>query len=308
MTAAAIVRPDFRAALALLAFLLLPCAQVVAQDLPKTDLWLANINANQPTSLAGPPVKINTTVGYNNQPHFSVDGNVIYYTREVTLPNGIAQTDIAAFNLRTRTTTMVNQTMESEYSPTPIPGRNALSVIQVEADQKQRLWAISLTNGEMELLLPDAEPVGYHAWMNDQQVAMFILGDSFDLYTAKLQEAGSSKVASNIGRTLRRHPENGDIIFVDKNTEPWKISIYHSVTNSIQTIMPLFPDSEDFTVDRNGAYWTGNGSKLYRRSPMDARWELITDFGAYGVRNISRLAISPANDKIMLTSEHQAAN
>ncbi len=53
----------------------------------------------------------------------------------------------------------------------------------------------------MELLLPDVEPVGYHAWVNDQEVAMFILGDSFTLQTARLNTAGTTLIADNIGRS-----------------------------------------------------------------------------------------------------------
>ena len=162
-----------------------------AQSLPATDLWLARIVHDLPSE----PVRINETSGYNNQPHFSADGSVVYYTREMPAEQGSAQTDIAAYDTGTRATTMVIQTPESEYSPTPIPGRNALSVVRVEPDQKQRLWAIDLADGQMELLLPDADPVGYHSWISRQEVAMFILGDSFDLYTARLGVAGSSPAA-----------------------------------------------------------------------------------------------------------------
>lgn len=68
--------------------------------------------------------------------------------------------------------------------------------------------------------------------------------------------------------------------------------------------MPLFPAGEDFTIDNHGNYWTGNGSRLYRRSPGDAKWELMADFSAMGISNISRLAISPADNRIALVSDH----
>jgi len=75
--------------------LLLFTQQVYAQGLPQTDIWLANINEGLP----GNVIKINPTTGYNNQPHFSVDGAVIYYTREMPGTDGEAQTDIAAYHL-----------------------------------------------------------------------------------------------------------------------------------------------------------------------------------------------------------------
>ena len=199
---------------------------------------------------------------------------------------------------------MVAGTAESEYSPTPIPGRNELSVIQVEPDQKQRLWSINIDNGEMKLLLPDAEPVGYHAWFNDHEVAMFILGESFTLHTASTGKSGSTEIADNIGRTIRKHPVSDEIVFVDKNSEPWQIAAYNPASKTTRSVMPLFPNGEDFTIDGNGNYWTGNDSKLYRRAPGDQRWELVADYSAKGVGSITRLAINPAGTKITFVGNH----
>jgi len=156
----------------------------------------------------------------------------------------------------------------------------------------------------MELLLPDVEPVGYHAWFSEGEVAMFILGESFTLNTASLDTNGSLEVAVNIGRTIRKHPGSNEIVFVDKNSEPWNIAAYQPAAKITRSIMPLFPAGEDFTIDGNGNYWTGNGSRLYRRAPGDERWELMADYSAKGVGNITRLAINPAGTKITFVGNH----
>jgi hypothetical protein len=271
----------------------------LAQGLPATDLWLTKIEKGVPVS----PLKISPQHGYNNQPHFSDDGSVVFYTREMP-GNDSAQTDIAAYDTKTSKTRMVNNTPESEYSPTPIPGRNAVSVIQADLKQKQYLYAIDVATGSMELLLPDVEPVGYHVWVNEREVAMFILGDSFTLQTARLGTAGTKQIADNIGRSLRKHPESGEILFVDKNTEPWKIAAYSPETKATRMVMPLFPGNEDFTIDSNGTYWTGNGSKLYQRRPTDSRWLLVADFSNAGVEKISRLAINLQSGQMALVSDN----
>jgi len=275
-----------------------------AQALPATDLWLAKIENGVP----GQPVKISQGNGYNNQPHFSENGSIIYYTREMPGDETTVQTDIAAFDTKTSITTMVNHTPESEYSPTPIPGRAAVSVIQTDLDQKQYLWAIDVENGDMELLVPDVEPVGYHAWVNDQEVAMFILGDSFTLQTARLNSPGTTLVADNIGRSIRRHPETNEILFVDKNREPWQIAAFDPEADIKRDVMPLFPASEDFSIDASGTYWTGNGSRLYKRSPDDSRWELMADYKNLGIDHISRLAINLKSNQIALVSDHVAVD
>jgi hypothetical protein len=271
-----------------------------AQSLPGNDIWLASIDNDQ----VGDPVKISTGTGYNNQPHFSDDGFIVYYSREAVVDEAASQTDVAAYDIRTSTTRMVNHTSQDEYSPTPIPGRNALSVIQVEPDQKQRLWAIDVDSGEMELLLPHVEPVGYHAWINENEVAMFILGDSFTLQTATLDSLSVNLVADNIGRSIRKHPETGEILFVDKNREPWQIAAFNPETGQLRGVMPLFPANEDFTVDAVGNYWSGNGSKLYKRTPGDSRWALMADYKMFGLNQISRLAINLNSGHIAIVSIH----
>jgi hypothetical protein len=286
--------------LAGLALATLVSGSVLAQGLPQTDIWLVDLTSDLPGQL----LKVNTGAGYNNQPHFSVDGQTLYYTREQQGTDGNPQTDIAAYTLQSMITTMVNKTAESEYSPTPVPGRKALSVIQAESDQKQRLWAIDIDTGTMSLLLPGVEPVGYHAWVTPEQVAMFILGDSFTLQSATLGTDGSELLADNIGRSIRKHPDSGEVLYVDKNNEPWQIAALHLETKKVRQVMPLFPAGEDFTIDEQGNFWTGNGSRLYRRAESDSRWELIADFSALGIRNISRLATNPASDKIAIVSDH----
>ena len=273
---------------------------VFAQSLPATDIWLVKIDAG----LHSEPQKVNTTSGYNNQPHFSDDGSSIYYTREMVSDEGNSQTDVAVFQISAATTNMANHTAESEYSPTPMPDRNAVSVIQADLNQKQFLTAIDLASGKTELLLPHVEPVGYHAWVNDNEVAMFILGDSFTLQIASLKNDDVDLVAENIGRSIRKHPDTGEILFVDKNREPWQIAAYDHKTKALRGVVPLFPGNEDFTIDVNGDYWTGNGSKLYRRSAGEQRWELVTDFKFYGLNNISRLAIHLATKQIAIVSDH----
>ena len=132
---------------------------------------------------------------------------------------------------------------------------------------------------------------------------MFILGDSFTLQTARLNTAGTALIADNIGRTLRKHPETGEILFVDKNSEPWQIAAFNPETTDIRAVMPLFPASEDFTIDATGTYWTGNGSKLYRRTPTRQGWELMADYSESGIRRISRLAINLQSGQIALVSD-----
>ncbi len=266
-----------------------------AQSLPSAQIWLVPLNA---TSIAGPPHRISPAHGYHNQPHFSPDSTVLYFTSE----QADGQTDIWGYSMTERSLAAVNHSPESEYSPTPIPGHNAVSVIRVEPDQRQRLWRIELEDGQASLLLPNVEPVGYHTWFSGHELALFILGESFTLHTARVGPEPSVEVYKNIGRTLRRHPETGAVLFVDKNRVPWRVASIDTNTGKVTGEFDLFPGSEDFEIDQAGNYWTGNGSKLYLRTRLQNQWMLAADFSEFGIDNISRLAASPDGTWLALVS------
>jgi hypothetical protein len=279
----------------LLSVAVLVAGHAGAQDMPQTRLWLASLQNGE----VGTPELISPNPGYNNQPRFSLDGSMIWYTGEHD-----GQTDVRYHRLDNGSGGFVAQSEYSEYSPTPIPGQNALAVVRVEADDKQRLWRIDLESGEFSLLFPNLEPAGYFAWIDGESVATFILGDTFDLYTARTGTAEPEKVLANIGRTLLTHPATGEILFVDQNTEPWQIAALEPATGQIRAVTPLFPGEQDFTVDTNGDYWTGIGSKLYRHNDGEKSWKLVADLSEFGVGDISRLAVNPNVDAIVLVGEN----
>ena len=268
--------------------------ELSAQDIPATEVWLAEIQYNVPARLK----KVSNSTGYNNQPMFSPDSRRIYFTSEQD-----GQTDVAEYSIHRRELRLVLSSPESEYSPTPIPGQNAVSVIRVEPpDQLQRLWSVSIADGASELLMPNVEPVGYHTWLDEQSVAAFILGDSFSMHKAVVGDQPSEFLADNIGRTLRTNPQTGHILFVDKNSEPWTIASFDTSSGKQTTIMNLFPGVEDFEIDSSGQFWMGSGSKMYRSSSTQDSWELAVDLREFGIDNITRLAASPDGKYLAIVS------
>jgi hypothetical protein len=276
-----------------LAFFLMP-GQLAAQALPESTVWMLELNGDMVSN----PIRISSGPGYHNQPMFSPDGQSLYFTAERD-----GQTDIMRYNLAHKSLHVVLHSPESEYSPTPIPGQAALSVVRVELDQRQRLWRIPLDGGAPSLLLRDIESVGYHAWLDEDTVALFILGETFDLHIAKLSTGTSKRVAVNIGRTLRRHPQTGQLLFVDQNTEPWSIASHNPDSGKTTTVMALFPGVEDFEVDSKGRYWMGSGSKLYRSKRGGTGWALVEDLAALAIKDITRLAVEPRLATLIFASQ-----
>ena len=100
------------------------------------------------------------------------DGKSILYT---SFRN--KQTDIYRYDIKHRRDYPGYEHAESEYSPTLMPDKKNISVVRVEADGKtQRLWKFPLAGGQPSLIIETLKPVGYHHWIDDHTVALFVLG------------------------------------------------------------------------------------------------------------------------------------
>ena len=57
----------------------------------------------------------------------------------------------------------------------------------------------------------------------------------------------------------------------------------------------------------DGAAWMGDDSRLYRWVPGNDDWSLVADLDAEGLFDISRLAFSPAGDRLAVVARRPPA-
>ena len=130
------------------------------------------------------------------------------------------QTDIYRYDIPAGRISRVTQTPESEFSPTVTPDGAHISVVRLEADGTQRLWSVIPSGPKIEtaLVLADVKPVGYHAWIDERTVALYILGERGQPATLQVADTQTGKtelVATGIGRSIQRMP-SGQISFVQR--------------------------------------------------------------------------------------------
>src|SRR5262249_53849284 len=188
-----------------------PAAQAPAQP-PDTDIFLAGFSAR---GIVGRPVNITATPGYDNQPSFTPDGASVYFTSN----RGATQTAIYRYDIAAAPTSRITETPEGESSPTVTPDGTHISVVRVEADGTQRLWRLTLQGAQPELVLERVKPVGYHAWVDDHTLALFVLGQPATLQLADTRTGAAEEVARGINRSLQRVPRAGTISYVDKDED-----------------------------------------------------------------------------------------
>jgi hypothetical protein len=274
---------------------MLAASTVGAQSAPPgTDIYLVRLRGAGGGAISDPPENLTHRPGYDNQPAFTPDGRAILFTSI----HEDAQADIYRIDLATRAVTQLTRTPESEYSPTPMPSGGGFSVVRVERDSTQRLWAFAADGRAPVLLLPGIAPVGYHLWLDDHTLALFVLGTPNSLQIADTQTGEGRTIAHDIGRSLQRVPGGTRFSFLQHADSAWYLDTADPAASdgAIRRVVAM-PRRADYVVWESAtAVLTAAGTTVYRLDLTQgtaARWTPIADFKEEGLRNLSRLALSP---------------
>jgi len=268
-------------------------ARAGAQAAPATDIFLAplSISSTDGRPTIGKPVNITSRPGYDNQPAFTPDSRAILFTS--IHEDGGGQSDIYRYDLGTKAITRVTSTPESEYSATIMPGGQRFSVIRVERDSAQRLWSFAMDGSDPQLLIPTVKPVGYHAWIDPDNLALFVLGNPNALVHYDLRSGHADTLARNIGRSLAPTIGGGGFSFTaHDSTGAVKLKTMSWPYQTIGDLVALPRGSEDIVWLARDLVLSSNGSRLVSWKPGTTDWQDAVDLAPSGLSRISRLAVS----------------
>ncbi len=273
-----------------------------AAGAPSTDIWLGHLARGDDGSLTVSGL-VNATDrdGYDNQPSFDTSGAALYYTSAVDstqtevfrLPLGSGTDGRIAPEQVTRTPGA------SEFSPTRIPGQEAVSAIHEERGA-QYLWRYGTDGTDLGPIFATVEPVGYHAWADQRTAAMFVLGDPPTLQVGDALSGEVRTVAENPGRSIHRIPGTATISFVRKGGEDeWWIERLDPATGGTERIARTLPGREDYAWTPSGEILMGDGAALYAWTEATG-WTRVAELDEPARGDISRIAVSPDGSRIAL--------
>ncbi|MEM9325356.1 MAG: hypothetical protein AAGA85_06860 [Bacteroidota bacterium] len=268
---------------------------VAANAQPNTDVYLFDLAFDGDNYRLSNPTNVSNNPGYDNQPSFSSDGRFLYYTRW----QSDLQTDLVEYALASGETRRITKTDGSEYSPTEVPGGDALSTILLERDGTQLLYAVDLAASESNVLVPNKK-IGYHCWLSDGQLFSFVLGQPNKLMWHDLKNGKEEVLDSLIGRSLHKVPDELSISYISKRSEPWTIRKYVPQSGQFIDLGPTLLDAEDLTWTQKGHILMGSGQKLYWWSKETGVWSLVADLSDHNISNITRLAVNPSSTQLAL--------
>jgi hypothetical protein len=267
---------------------------------PDTEIYLASF-AIRGVPAVGRAANITNSPGYDNQPSFTPDGSSIFFTSN----RGATQTDVYRYDIASGSITRITNTPESEYSPTVTPDGVHISVVRVEADRTQRLWRFTLDGRTPELVLDRVKPVGYHAWIDDHTLALFVLGPPATLQLADTRSGNAETVARGINRSVLRIPRTGTISYVDTDEDgSLLVRELDPKTRTATTLVAAVAGAKEADLA-----WTPEGALLMAQKDVlyswtrDARaWSRVADLAALGMHGVTRIAVSPTGDRIALVA------
>jgi hypothetical protein len=274
-----------------------PEAAAPASDGP--DVWLSELSLGDEGLVSlGEPRNLTRRPGYDDQPHFLSDGD-LFYTRQEA-----GRTDIWRWDRDADAVAPVTRTdPESEYSPTPLPGGTGFSVVRVEADSTQRLWRFDDDGAGAAVLLPDVAPVGYHAWVSPDTVALFVLGDPPTLQLASVRTGEARILAEDIGRSLQRVPGEHAFSFVQRHAEGGTTIRVYDVARDTVSDAGAGVDGGDFHAwTPSGTLLQAAGGRLFFWHSAMGHWMPAADFTDRGLV-LSRLAVSPDGGWLAFVAE-----
>jgi Tol biopolymer transport system component len=262
---------------------------------PASEIFLAAL-APQGGSLQ--VVNISNSPGYDNQPSFLPDSSAVLFT---SYRDG-KQTDIYRYDISGHALTQVTATPEAEYSPTVTPDRKTFTAVRVEADQTQRLWRFNLDGSNPHVILENVKPVGYHAWIDDTHLALFVLGTPATLQLADTTTGEAKVVATGIGRTVLVRPGKGTISYLATGEAPRVLKELDLKTGTSTTLIAPLEGSEYCAWLPDGRLLMAKGSVISSWKPGTDSW---TTFADVPPTNITRLAVSPDGKWIAFVADQR---
>ncbi|WP_026451533.1 TolB family protein [Aequorivita capsosiphonis] len=245
---------------------------------------------------------ISNNKGYDNQPSFISNETVIF------AGNNDGQTDISEYNLTSKHQKWVNsKTKGGEYSPQKFPSKSDVAAVRLDPNGMQRLYQYNTGTGNSTELIKDLQ-VAYFAFYNDEKMLATVLnGDKMDLVMIDLPSKSTDTIFYNAGRSLQKVPKTNYMSYSLANEEG-NLDLYLLDMNSYESyfVTELPIGIQDYVWLNDTQILVGSGSRLYLYDTLgDSEWNRVASIEEYGVKNISRMAISPNGKKLAVVAEIQ---
>ena len=265
-----------------------------------SEVYMFDLNVQKKGIQIKNPINISNHSGYDNQPFIDKTNNCIYYT---SLSND-GTTNFMKYDLVDKgTDTFINSTA-SLYSATLTPDAKFISCIYTPDTNTQYLAKYSLDTKEPIFLIKDLV-IGYHVWVNNHALLLFVLGKENSLHYYDLITKKDTILSKNIGRSLHKIPGKNACSYVQYTSDKERnLMMLDLATMKSSVLIKLFEEHEDVTWSTDGMLFTNDGKDLYFSKPFKLNtWEKV-ELHTDGIKleGITRMQIDPDRKFIVLVA------
>lgn len=265
-----------------------------------TDIWVVELSGQGSALEVGRPRNVTRRVGYDNQPQFTADGRALLFNRIEDSGRADSWRVRIADGAMTRLT---NTAVEQEYSPTPMPDGSGFSVIVVEADSTQRLWAYDWNGVPQRPIVAGLKPVGYHVWIGNSMIGAFVLNNPAPNALVLMHPLTDrvDTLARGIERAFARVPGREAFTFVQRTDSSTLVSEVDTRTMRVRRVMTGPAGLEYHVWLPDGTMLISGQGQIWRWA--DSRLTPFVDLRTFGITGVSRLALSPDGKMLAFVAE-----
>ncbi len=272
-------------------------------QLLNTDIFIADLNITSSQVSINNFKNISNHPGYDNQPCIDLKNNCIYYT---SLSDD-GTTNFMKYNLINKATEPFINSTASLYSATITPDAKYISCIYTPDTNTQHLVKYP-TNSSEPVVLIDHLVIGYHAWINNYTLLLFVLGKENTLHYYDLDLKKDIVLSKNIGRSLHKIPGKNACSYVQYVSEKERnLMMLDFTTMQSSVLIKLFDEHEDVTWTSDGILFSNDGQNLYYVNPFVSKDWLKVEINQQGLNleGITRMQIDPKKKFLVLVASER---
>lgn len=282
------------------AFLTLATAVTAAAQINETEIWLGDL-AVRDGQLAISNLRNISDMhpGYDNQPAFFPDGKTLVYSSQaMELDDTGLGVHAQLVDLATGTATSL--TGAKGFSPTPTADGKQLMVLR-----QGRVFLHDLAGQEVRALT-DTDTAGYYTPFDDRQWAMFMNDKDrrIVIYDPKTKKMDTLATGASTAPYRIPHPKDRAVSFVAQDGDKRVLRRLDLKKKKVETVATIeFPTGGQHVWTSRGTLLMASGATIYEWSPAQpSTWTPVHRSSHPDLQQITRIAISPAGDRIALVS------
>lgn len=273
-------------------------ATAAAAQINETEVWVGDLAVENGQLVINRLKNVSEShPGYDNQPQFFPNGKTLVFSSQAM------EVDDTGMGVHAKLVDLASGSVTSVagakgFSPTPTADGKQLMVLR-----RGRVFLHELDGREVRALT-DTDTAGYYTPFDDRLWALFMNDKDrrIVIYDPKTKKIDT--MATGASTAPYRIPKERAVTFVASENDQRVLRKLDLRKRSVQTVATIpFPTGGHHVWTSRGTLLMASGSAIYEWNPAKpSEWTPVFSSFHPDLKNITRIAISPAGDRIALVS------